>query len=288
MLRTIHDNSITTYAPLAVINWTNEEGARFPPAMLASGVWAGEFTVEYGLSRADQQGQTIREELQKIGFQGPEPCSYKAVPLLAHFEVHIEQGPILDEAEQPAAVVKGVQSMRWYNLELTGRECHTGTTPMDRRQDALLGAAKMIVETNRIVTSGALAERGARGTIAVLNSKPQSINTIAGKVQMNLDIRAPLDEDVAEIERLCQESFAKISNESGLGLRFENIWTSPAVHFNPVMIQCVRESCHRQSCTIELVSGAGHDRQDSNYYLNTSVILLTRLVYTPLAVFQLL
>lgn len=260
VLRTVHENGITTYAPLAIVNWTNEEGARFPPAMLGSGVWAEEFTVEYGLSRTDQHGRTIGEELESISFKGSDPCTYKAIPLLAHFEVHIEQGPILDEAEQPAAVVKGVQSMRWYNLEVTGRECHTGTTPMDRRQDALLGAAKMIVETNRITTTGALGERGARGTIAVINSSPQSINTIAGRVQMNLDVRAPLDSDVAEIESLCREGFAKIASEHGLDLKLENIWTSPAVHFDPVMVQCVKESCHEQQCTLEIVSGAGHDR----------------------------
>lgn len=126
VLKILHENNITTYAPFAVIDWTNEEGARFPPAMLGSGVWAEQFTTEYGHTRSDLEGKVLGEELKRIEYLGPEPCTYKAIPLLAYFEVHIEQGPILDKAESPAAVVKGVQSMRWYNLEVTGREAHTG------------------------------------------------------------------------------------------------------------------------------------------------------------------
>jgi acetylornithine deacetylase/succinyl-diaminopimelate desuccinylase-like protein len=150
--------------------------------MLGSGVWAEHFTTEYGYSRTDAAGLSLGDELNRIGYIGSEPATFKSNLLLAHFEVHIEQGPILDEAELPAAVVLGVQSMRWYNLKVTGREAHTGSTPMDGRSDALLGAAKMIVEANRIATIGVLAERGARATIAVINSSPQSINTIAGDI----------------------------------------------------------------------------------------------------------
>jgi hydantoinase/carbamoylase family amidase len=145
VLNVIHENNITTYAPLAVINWTNEEGARFPPAMLCSGVWGGAFTTEYGHTRTDPEGKTLKQELERIGYMGETPCSFEANPLLAHFEVHIEQGPVLDQQESAAAVVQGVQSIRWYNVGLVGREAHTGTTPMDRRSDALLGAARMIV-----------------------------------------------------------------------------------------------------------------------------------------------
>lgn len=112
VLRILHENKITTYAPLAVVDWTNEEGARFPPAMLCSGVWAEQFSVEYGHSRSDLSGTTLKQELERIEFLGSEPCTYRTNPLLAHFEIHIEQGPMLDEAEQPVAVVRGVQSMR--------------------------------------------------------------------------------------------------------------------------------------------------------------------------------
>ncbi|KAF3012315.1 hypothetical protein E8E14_001918 [Neopestalotiopsis sp. 37M] len=273
VLRTIHDNNITTYAPLAIIDWTNEEGARFPPAMLASGVWGGAFTTEYGHGRPDLAGTTtLKQELERIGFLGTVPCSYDANPLSAHFEMHIEQGPILDAAESSTAVVQGVQSIRWYHVDVVGREAHTGTTPMDRRSDALLGAAKMIVETNRHVTEGELAARGARATIAVINSGPQSINTIAGKVRMGLDIRAPDDADVEMVEKLCRQSFDKICQEHGLTVEIDHFWTSPAIHFDPTMIQCVRESANAIGCKMELVSGAGHDSVYTSRKVPTAMV----------------
>ncbi|KUI65954.1 hypothetical protein VM1G_02551 [Cytospora mali] len=272
VLKTLHTHDITTYAPLAVINWTNEEGARFPPAMLASGVWGGAFTTEYGHGRADPSGTTLKQELERIGFLGEVPCSYDANPLSAHFEVHIEQGPILDGAESAVGVVKGVQSIRWYNVNIVGREAHTGTTPMDRRSDALLGTAKMIVATNRFVTEGELAARGARATIAVINSGPQSINTIAGKVSMGLDIRAPADVDVETVENLCKARFDEICKEHGLTMEFDRFWSSPALHFDPTMVQCVRDSARSIGCEMELVSGAGHDSVYTSLKVPTAMI----------------
>ena len=274
VLKTIHANNITTYAPLAVINWTNEEGARFPPAMLSSGVWGGAFTTEYGHNRSDMDGITLKQELERIGFLGEIPCSYDANPLSAHFEVHIEQGPILDAAESAVGIVKGVQSIRWYNVDVVGREAHTGTTPMDRRSDALLGAAKMIVETNRFVTEGELAARGARATIAVINSGPQSINTIAGKVRMGLDIRAPADADVETVEALCRARFEEICKEHGLTMEFDCFWISPALHFDPIMVQCVRDSAKSIDCGMELVSGAGHDSVYTSLKVPTAMIFV--------------
>ncbi|KAI1335044.1 putative N-carbamoyl-L-amino acid hydrolase [Xylariaceae sp. FL0016] len=274
VLQTIHANNITTYAPLCVVDWTNEEGARFPPAMLCSGVYGGAFTTEYGHSRTDPDGRTLKQELERIGFLGDVPCSFDANPILAHFEVHIEQGPILDAVAQPVAVVKGVQSIRWYHVDIAGREAHTGTTPMDRRSDALLGAAKMIVATNQAVTEGELAARGARATIAVINSGPQSINTIAGKVRLGLDVRAPMDEDVAAVEALCRQRFQEISEEAGLSVDVDRFWTSPALHFDPTMVNCVRESARSIGCEMELVSGAGHDSVYTSYKAPTAMIFV--------------
>ncbi|EED20901.1 N-carbamoyl-L-amino acid hydrolase, putative [Talaromyces stipitatus ATCC 10500] len=275
VLKVLHQHDITTYAPVAVVNWTNEEGARFPPAMLCSGVWGGAFTADWAHSRVDHAGATLKDELQRIGYLGTVPSSCDVNPLLAHFELHIEQGPILDRAEQPASVVKGVQSMRWYNIQITGREAHTGTTPMESRSDALLGAAKMIVATNKIVTEGAIFERGGRATIAVINSAPQSINTIAGNVQLGLDIRAPADSDVELIESLCRKQFQKISDEHGLKVAIDNFWVSPAVNFDATMVQCVRDSCGSVGCgTIELVSGAGHDSVYTSHKVPTAMIFV--------------
>ncbi|EPE09328.1 n-carbamoyl-l-amino acid hydrolase [Ophiostoma piceae UAMH 11346] len=274
VLKTIHANNITTYAPLAIIDWTNEEGARFPPAMLASGVWGGAFTTEYGQSRTDSDGITLGDELKRIGFLGETPCSYEANPLSAHFEVHIEQGPVLDAAEEAVGVVRGIQSIRWYNIDIVGREAHTGTTPMDRRSDALLGAAQMIVATNKIVTTGELNDRQARATIAVVNSMPQSINTIAGKVKLSLDVRAPADEDVETVDKMCREQFAAIAAENGLTVNIDCFWVSPALHFDPVMVQCVRETTAEMGCNIELVSGAGHDSAYTSKKVPTAMIFV--------------
>ncbi|EXJ90139.1 hypothetical protein A1O3_03208 [Capronia epimyces CBS 606.96] len=272
VLRVIHEANITTYAPLAIVNWTNEEGARFSPAMLGSGVWAGEFSTEYGHSRVSSEGTTMGQELQRIGYLGSTPCSYQANPLLAHFEVHIEQGPILDVAEKPVGVVKGAQAIRWYRLAVRGREAHTGSTPMDRRSDALLAAAKMIVEVNKIATTAPLSTRGARGTIAVINSGPQSINTIAGQVTMNLDIRSPFDQDIEEIEKLCKQGFEAIGEEHGTSLEMECIWTSPATNFHPLMVECVRQSAKSIDCHHEIISGAGHDSVYTSRKVPTAMI----------------
>lgn len=261
VLRTLHSAGITPYAPLAIINWTNEEGARFPPAMLSSGVWAGAFTLPYGHNRTDLSNPeiTLRSELARIGFLGPEPASYATNPLSAHFEVHIEQGPILDHAQEAVGVVAGVQSMRWYSISLRGAEAHTGTTPMDTRRDALLGAAHMIVATNGLSTTPEASEKQTRMTIAVINSGPQSINTIAGRVQMNLDIRSPRNDDVEAAEAACRKAFARIAEAQGLEMEFEQIWKSEAVVFDEVMVGCVRAAAREEGCERVLTSGAGHD-----------------------------
>jgi acetylornithine deacetylase/succinyl-diaminopimelate desuccinylase-like protein len=207
----------------------------------------------------------MKKELTRIGYVGDVSCSYEANPLLAHFEVHIEQGPILDEAEKAVGIVKGAQSIRWYHLSVTGRAAHTGSTPMDRRNDALLAAAKMIVEVNRVVTTGDLFARGARGTIAVINALPQSVNTISGDVKMSLDLRSPHDDDVEEIERLCRQGFDRICREHGTTLEIDPFWKSPATVFDSEMVACVRDSAKVYKCGHEIVSGAGHDRYDQTW-----------------------
>jgi acetylornithine deacetylase/succinyl-diaminopimelate desuccinylase-like protein len=145
---------------------------------------------------------------------------------------------------------------------------------MDRRSDALLGAALMIVEINKFVTTGEIAARGGRATIAVVSSLPQSINTIAGQVHLGLDIRAPTDSDVELIEKLCRQRFADICCEHGLQMTMDNFWTSPALTFNPTMVECVRQSAHEKGCKMELVSGAGHDSVYTSRKVPTAMIFV--------------
>ncbi|KKY16863.1 putative n-carbamoyl-l-amino acid [Phaeomoniella chlamydospora] len=259
VLRILHENQVTTYAPFAIVNWTNEEGARFPPAMLASGVWAEEFTTDYGQSRSDHSGITLGEELSRIGYLGPEPCSYKSIPLLAHFECHIEQGTLLEEANLPVGAVKGVQCIGWYNIHVTGKESHCGSAPMNRRHDALLAAANIIVAVNKLAAEGEYFEKGSRATIAVINSEPQSINTIAGKVQMSLDVRCVTDEDLKGLETLISNSIDGVAERHGVDVEFKNIWTSPGIDFDNLMVQCVQDSAASIDCHKTLVSSVGHD-----------------------------
>lgn len=255
VLRVIHEANVTTYAPLAVVNWTDEEGARFPPAMLGSGVWAGQFTLEHGQSRESVEGITMAKELGRIGYLGSTPCSSQENPLSAHFEVHIEQGTILDRAEKAVGIVTGAQSVRWFHLSLTGRAEHTGGTPMDNRSDALLAAAKMIVEVNKIAI-----ERGVRATVSTAKSYPQSMNTIAGNVELSLDLRAPTDQDMDELERLLKTTFDAINTEHGTTLAMDVVWDSKATHFDPEMVDCVRQSAKEVGCSHEMSSFIGHDR----------------------------
>jgi len=276
VLRTLHEHGVTTYAPLAIVDWTNEEGARFPPAMLSSGVWAGAFTLAYGHARTDllDPSVTLKAELARTGFLGDEGCSHASNPLLAHFELHIEQGPILDRAQEAVGIVAGVQSMRWFRIEVVGAEAHTGTTPMECRRDALLGAARMIVAANELSTTEEAAAKQLRMTIAVVESAPQSINTIAGRVVMNLDIRAPADEDVEAAEAACRAAFAGIAEAAGLEVKVEGIWDSEALRFDEVMVGCVRAAAAEVGCEREITSGAGHDSVYTSRRCPTAMIFV--------------
>jgi hydantoinase/carbamoylase family amidase len=263
VLKVLHENKVETYAPFAVINWTNEEGARFPQAMVSSGVWAGEFTLDFAHALKDDNGISIRDELEKIGYLGTTPCNWETNPLLAHFEVHIEQGPLLDKAEKPSALVKGVESIQWHFITLTGTESHTGSTPMDDRKDALLGASRAVVAINHAVTCKDLesGKLGARATVAWIQSSPQSLNTIAGKVKLGLDLRAETDDDMEVVLAQCQKDVKEVAEELGLELKMEHSWTSKAMDFNATMVECVRASAkEEEGCDMELVSHIGHDR----------------------------
>ncbi|OJJ03409.1 hypothetical protein ASPVEDRAFT_133883 [Aspergillus versicolor CBS 583.65] len=274
VLQVIHAAKIRTYAPLAVVNWTNEEGARFSPAMLGAGVWGGRFSNDFAHTCADSDGRTIKAELERIGYLGSTPASYDANPLLAHFEVHIEQGPVLDTREEPVAVGKGVQSIRWYSVDIRGRESHTGTTPMPGRSDALLGAAKFAVEVNNVVTQDYFAQHGARATVSVINSLPQSINTIPGHVRLNVDTRASTDELIQEIEEAIRNRLEVVSKNDGLTSSFEMIWSSPALTFDSTMLQCIRESARSIGCEQEIASGAGHDSVYTSRKVPTAMVFV--------------
>ncbi|KAI5122147.1 hypothetical protein M0805_000794 [Coniferiporia weirii] len=271
-LKTLHDNNVETYAPIAVINWTNEEGARFSPAMMCSGVWAGIFTSEWAYSRTDLKGAKFGEELERIGFKGDIPASYDANKLSAHFEVHIEQGPILQTENKPVGVVVGVQAMSWFNVELRGREQHCGTTPMNARADTLLTAAQMIVAINAI----AVETPGGLASVAVINSTPQAINTLAAHVQFNIDVRARDDALLAVLGEEITVRCAEIATAAQVKIEvWDRFWTSPRTMFDATMVDMVRQSATGGGFGFEEIqSGAGHDSVYTAKKVPTAMIFI--------------
>ena len=253
-LRTLHNAGYETFAPIEVVNWTNEEGARFAPAMIASGVFAGVFTRDWAAARADRSGETFGAALDKIGYRGPETCG--AHRLSAFFEVHIEQGPYLEAEGKDIGVVTGVQAMRWYEVTVTGQDTHAGTTPMPRRHDALLGAARLVEAVN----AAALRDKTAVGTVGLLEVKPGAPNVVPGEVFFMIDMRCP---DPAVLDRMEQDVAAAakgIEAELGVTVVLENIWTQPPQAFDAGCIAAVREGARVSGfSTRDMISGAGHD-----------------------------
>ncbi len=255
VIRTLNDLKIETERPVEASVWTNEEGSRFAPAMVGSGVYAGVFSLDYGHSRTDQQGKTIGEELARIGYLGSEPMGNR--PVHAFFETHIEQGPILEHEGQTIGVVTDAQGQRWYELVLTGQDSHAGPTPMPVRRDALLGAAKVIQLVNEIGLKHAPL---AVSTVGMLNVFPNSRNVIPGKVFLTVDFRCPVNDELAKMDAELKEGVAKIAAAGRLEHDLKQIFQYDCVHFDESCVEMVRSGAKRLGYTTrEIVSGAGHD-----------------------------
>ncbi len=255
VIRTLNDLRMETNAPIEVVNWTNEEGSRFAPAMLCSGVFAGVFTRAYADSRADREGKTFGEELDRIGYRGTEPAG--AHKLGAHFEVHIEQGPILEAEGKTIGIVTGVQGMRWFEVTVTGAESHAGSTPMPLRHDAMLAAAKMIQVVGEVAEKFAPS---AVGTVGLVECRPNSRNVIPGEVFFTIDLRHPSDNVVGEMEHLVRDAIAGIVADGKVSAQVERVWDSPAVHFNEDCIGAVARAAEAYGYPARrIVSGPGHD-----------------------------
>jgi beta-ureidopropionase / N-carbamoyl-L-amino-acid hydrolase len=271
-MRTLVEAGYETHAPLAIANWTNEEGSRFAPAMLCSGVHAGVFTPDFALSRTDRDGVTLGEALDTIGYRGAEKAGSRRFQ--AMFELHIEQGPILEAEDKRIGVVQGVQGMRWYEVTVTGQDAHTGATPMYLRRNALLGAARMIERIDAI----AQAHLPGVATVGLIENRPNSRNVIPGEVFFTVDLRHP-DEAVLEtMEQAFRTALAEVMEPLKLGFEEKLIWNSPAVRFAPELVACVREGAAKSGfSTRDMASGAGHDAA------YTARVMPTTMIFVPCA-----
>ena len=253
-LRSLHRAGYETFAPIEVVNWTNEEGARFAPPMIASGVFAGVYSRDWACARADRRGETFGEALDKIGYRGAQRCGDQR--LSAFFELHIEQGPYLEAEGKDIGIVTGVQAMRWYEMTIVGQESHAGTTPMSRRHDALLGAARVVEAVNR----AARQYPSAVGTVGVLEVKPGSPNVVPGEIFLTVDLRDP---DAAVIDRMEKEITAQargIGGALGLEIAIKTISAEPAVQFDAGCVAAVRAAAEISGYSArDMISRAGHD-----------------------------
>jgi len=254
-LRTLVEAGYETFAPVEVVNWTNEEGARFSPAMTSSGVFAGAFDRAWAVSRQDRSGETFGAALEKIGYRGAQKCDEH--PLSAFFELHIEQGPILEAEGKDIGIVTGVQGMRWYEAGVVGQDAHTGATPMLLRKNALLGAARLVERIDAIARANPPL---AVGTVGSLEVKPNSPNVVPGEVRFTVDFRHPETAVLEAMERALLAAVPEICEALRLDGSVTKIWDQPPVAFDPRCIAAVREAAAQSGFSSrEIVSGAGHD-----------------------------
>ena len=255
VMRSLNDLGITTEAPIELVNWTDEEGSRFGHSLMGSGVWAGVYGQAAMEALTDAEGTMVGAALDGIGYRGPEPA--RPFPADAYFELHIEQGPILEREGKQVGIVTGGQAQVWYDAVATGQDSHAGTTPPSTRRDALVCAARVIDLVDR--TMRARGEDG-RGTVGQLQVLPNSRNVIPGEVRFSIEFRHP---DEGEIDRLAAEfphEADAIARGCGVALELRELFRIPAQPFDPACIELVRHAAARLGLSArEIVSGAAHD-----------------------------
>jgi N-carbamoyl-L-amino-acid hydrolase len=270
VLRTLNDANIETKASLEVVVWTNEEGARFAPAMIASGVFSGQFEKEYAWSRTDSNGITLLDELKRTGFYGDEKCG--SHPMAALLEAHIEQGPVLEHNANQIGVVIGAQGIRWYNLTITGTDAHAGPTPMPVRRDALVAAADIIKKVQAIALDN---QPYGVGTVGEMHIEPNSRNTIPGKVLLTVDLRNPENKNLELMDDEFRKACAMLATQHHVEINIEEIWNKPPIVFDETCVDAVLQSVSALGYSQqEIVSGAGHDACQVCTVVPTSMIFV--------------
>jgi N-carbamoyl-L-amino-acid hydrolase len=271
VIRTLTDLGITTEAPIELVNWTDEEGSRFGHSLMGSGAWAGIYALDkvYGLQDVD--GVTVEQALTGIGYKGEHPA--RPFPADAYFELHIEQGPILEREAKQIGIVTGAQAQVWYDARCTGQDSHAGTTPPSARQDALVCTARIIDLVDRMMR--ARGEDG-RGTVGFLQVVPNSRNVVPGETRFSVEFRHP---DTAEVERLATDfprEAEAIARDCGIALDLTELFRLPAQPFDAGCVELVRQAAAKHGLSArEIVSGAGHDA----VYVARNVP--TAMIFTP-------
>jgi len=254
VVRTLNDRGIATVAPIEVAVWTNEEGTRFTPVMMGSGVFAGVHPLAEVLARTDLDGRAVGDELQRIGYAGSAPLG---TPVGAYFEAHIEQGPVLEDARTTIGVVTGALGQRWYDVTVTGMNAHAGPTPMRLRKDALLAAARLVGEVNRIALEHA---PHGRGTVGFMQVSPNSRNVIPGEAKFSVDFRHATDDGLAGMAAALRAAGARVGRETNVAVALAEAVYFPPCHFDPACVAAVRGAAGALGLSHQdIVSGAGHD-----------------------------
>jgi N-carbamoyl-L-amino-acid hydrolase len=253
VVRTLNDAGVRTRAPLEVAAWTNEEGSRFVPTLMGSGVYAGVFKLEDILGNKDVDGVTVGDALKGIGYAG----TAKPHKLGAYFEAHIEQGPVLEQTGTTIGVVMGALGQRWFDVHITGQDSHAGPTPMETRKDALLAAARLVLEVNRIATT---FPDYARGTVGHMQVKPNSRNVVPGEVRMTVDLRNAKDTTLSAMTEELKKTVGVIGKETRTEIALKEVVYFPPSEFAPDLVASVREGSKAFGYTQrDMVSGAAHD-----------------------------
>ena len=255
VVRSLNDLGRVTEHPIEIVAWTNEEGCRFAPSMMGSGVFAGQFDPRSIAATTDAQGRSFGAELARIGYNGTDRVTPDE--FAADFELHIEQGPVLEQAGKTIGVVTGAQGQRWFDLVVTGRESHAGTTPMETRRDALLAASRIVETVNRIARAHL---PGACATVGQFDVRPNARNTIPGHVRFTVDLRHPDEEMLASMRTALETETSALCSAAGMTLELREIWHQSPLDFAAECIEAVRRGAAGAGCdAMDIVSGAGHD-----------------------------
>jgi N-carbamoyl-L-amino-acid hydrolase len=270
VLRTLHENHVQTERPVMIVDWTNEEGSRFAPAMVGSGVWSGKLDLEWAYGRMDVNGKTFGDELKRIGYKGK--LLARKWPVHAYYEYHIEQGPILESEEKLIGVPKGIYCLHWYDVYVEGTANQVGPTPMEGRNDALCAAAEMILKVNQLPDKmgGDMV-----ATVGEIHNAPNSRNIIPDRVHFTVDIRSWDDDLALRAWEDVKKDFQSIAHRRGCPLSIDVTWRVEHTPFDEKLVRRISETAQQLGySTHDMVSGAGHDASYMTMIAPTAMIFV--------------